>query len=150
MTVRFRRTPLRWGLLPLVVAGGAVGVTGRYLLTADTSDPLLGLPMVLLVNALGSGLLGVLVGWAGDRPRLRAFLGTGVLGGFTSYSALAPVFALVTVSSVEAGAQTSPLAAAGTLLLLVVGGALLFVAVPAGLAAVGYAIGRRAASGGDA
>ena len=39
---------------------------------------------------VGSLLLGVVVGWLDDRhPRARAFLGTGVLGGFTTYSAFA-------------------------------------------------------------
>jgi len=142
-SVRFRRTPIRWALLPLVVAGGTIGVAGRALLTADLSDPILGLPVVFVVNALGSGLLGLLVGWAGDRPRLRAFLGTGVLGGFTSYSALAPVFALVAVDTAEAATRASALAAGTTLMLLVVGGVLLLVAVPAGIAAAGYALGRR-------
>ncbi|WP_261165462.1 CrcB family protein [Microbacterium sp. Marseille-Q6965] len=150
MTVRFRRTPLPWGLLPLVVSGGAVGVTARYLLTADAADPLQGLPVILAVNVLGSGLLGMLVGWAGDRPRLRAFLGTGVLGGFTSYSALAPVLALAAAHSVETGAQSGLLVAGGTLLLFAGGGALVLVALPVGVAAAGYALGARAARRRDA
>ena len=42
------------------------------------------------VNVLGSFVLGIVVGRLGDRhPLARAFLGTGVLGGFTTYSAFA-------------------------------------------------------------
>ena len=42
-------------------------------------------------------LLGIVVGWLDDRrPRLRAFLGTGILGGFTTYSAFAVQVAQLT------------------------------------------------------
>lgn len=50
----------------------------------------LGLPEplgLLLVNVLGAFALGVVVG-AARSPRLRLLLGTGLLGGFTSYSAM--------------------------------------------------------------
>jgi CrcB protein len=84
--------PIRWGMLPLVCAGGALGVAARYALTAPLDVPR-GSGVVwatLAINLLGSLLLGVLVGALGDRhPRWRAFLGTGVLGGFTTYSAFA-------------------------------------------------------------
>lgn len=149
MTVRFRRTPLHREQLPLVVAGGAVGVAARYLLTAELGDPLASVPVIFLINALGSGLLGLLVGWAAQRRRLRAFLGTGVLGGFTSYSALAPALALVTVTTAGAVGDGS-LAAAVTLVLLVIGGVMLFVAAPVAIAALGYALGRRLAGEDDA
>lgn len=77
-----------WIQLPLVMAGGGVGVLARYLLTlaAPGGD----LVPLLAINAVGSLLLGVVAGAFGDAPRRRAFLGTGILGGFTSYSALAP------------------------------------------------------------
>ena len=44
------------------------------------------------MNVLGSLLIGVIAGWfahrgAGDDPSLRLFLTTGVLGGFTTFSA---------------------------------------------------------------
>ncbi|MFH8251639.1 fluoride efflux transporter FluC [Microbacterium sp. B2969] len=75
----------------VVVVGGAIGVALRALIVV----PLAGLPDQLLVplvtlgvNVVGSLLLGIVVGWLDDRrPRLRAFLGTGILGGFTTYSA---------------------------------------------------------------
>jgi CrcB protein len=74
----------------LVVAGGAVGVLARAALLAPVADPGV-VPWVTLgVNAVGSLLLGLLLGLVdGRRPRVRAFLGTGVLGGFTTYSAFA-------------------------------------------------------------
>lgn len=145
MTVRFRPSAIRRGLLPLVVAGGALGVAARYALTAGSDDPLLGLPLLMLVNVTGSGLLGVLVGWAGDRPRLRAFLGTGVLGGFTSYSALAPAMALL-AGDLDLGVfATSPLSASVFAVLLLIGAVMALVALPVAIAAVGYSLGRRLA-----
>ena len=42
------------------------------------------------VNVVGSFALGIVIGRLGDRhPLARAFIGTGVLGGFTTYSAFA-------------------------------------------------------------
>ncbi|MCJ2080533.1 fluoride efflux transporter CrcB [Methylobacterium sp. J-090] len=47
---------------------------------------------ILLINIVGSTLMGVLVGWyamrGGSQP-LRLFLATGVLGGFTTFSTYA-------------------------------------------------------------
>lgn len=143
MTVRFRDTRVRWGLLPLVVAGGVIGVAARYLLTAANDDPLLGLPVIMLVNVLGSGLLGVVVGWAPDRPRVRAFLGTGVLGGFTSYSALAPAMAMLAGDLDLAVFAESPLSASVFALLLFVGAVMALVGLPVAVAAAGYAWGTR-------
>ncbi|MBO3662891.1 fluoride efflux transporter FluC [Microbacterium stercoris] len=86
------RAPIRWGLLPLVFAGGVLGVALRAALTLPMQG---GFTFGLLVatigiNAVGSGLLGFLVAGLGDaHPRRRAFLGTGVMGGFTTYSGFA-------------------------------------------------------------
>lgn len=86
------RPRIDWAQLPLVMVGGAFGVFARYLLTADGG---LAIVPVIAINVTGSILLGVLAGALGDRsPRLRSLFGTGLLGGFTSYSALAPVFAI--------------------------------------------------------
>ena len=42
------------------------------------------------MNVVGSFALGIVIGRLGDRhPLTRAFVGTGVLGGFTTYSAFA-------------------------------------------------------------
>lgn len=76
--------------LGYVVVGGAFGVLARAALLAPVGDPAV-VPWVTLgINGVGSFALGVVVGALGDgRPHLRAFLGTGVLGGFTTYSAFA-------------------------------------------------------------
>lgn len=75
----------------------------------------------LLVNVVGCLVLGVLIGRVFDRaparPWLRPFLGTGVLGGFTTYSA----FAVESVQLAEAGRTGT---AAGYVLASVVGGVL--------------------------
>lgn len=58
----------------------------------------------LLVNLVGSFLMGVVAGLlplkGGTVPELRIFLATGLLGGFTTFSA----FSLDTVALVERGA----------------------------------------------
>lgn len=90
-------TSARWfspAALLIVVLGGALGVSARALLTVPPATaeahPLLVPAITLVVNIAGSFLLGMLLGAVGDRmPRLRAFLGTGALGGFTTYSAFA-------------------------------------------------------------
>jgi len=108
----------------LVAAGGAVGSVARYALAR-------GLPTVpgewplatMVANLLGSfviGVVAVLVAarGAGHEEALRLFFMTGVLGGFTTYSA----FALETVTLAEGG---SALRALAYLLATVVGCALL-------------------------
>ncbi|WP_203580992.1 fluoride efflux transporter FluC [Microbacterium hibisci] len=92
-------------VLGVVVAGGAAGVLARGVILAPTTDPA-AVPWVTLgINVVGSLLLGVVVGWLdGRRPLLRALLGTGVLGGFTTYSAFAVATALwVTTPWLAAG-----------------------------------------------
>lgn len=86
----------RWFSVPallLAMAGGAGGVAARAALTvpfAEDAHPLVVPAITLVVNVVGAFGLGVVVGSLGDRhPRWRVFLGTGVLGGFTTYSAFA-------------------------------------------------------------
>lgn len=78
----------------LVAVGGAAGTLSRYgiaeALDADRLFPL----ATFLVNVTGSFALGallavLLVREGGPRDRLRLLLGTGFLGGYTTYSALA-------------------------------------------------------------
>lgn len=77
----------------VVVVGGMLGVAARAALTLPfgvDGHPLVLPAVTLAINLIGSLLLGILVGRLGERrPRLRAFLGTGMLGGFTTYSAFA-------------------------------------------------------------
>lgn len=82
-------------VLAVVVAGGALGVLARAALLTPVTDPSAVPWATFAINATGSLLLGVVVGWLDERrPTLRAFLGTGVMGGFTTYSAFAVETAL--------------------------------------------------------
>ena len=87
----------------LVFLGGAVGTGLReaLALTFPAADG--GFPLtILLINVGGAFVLGALLGAlarrgpdAGRRRDLRLVLGTGVLGGFTTYSAFAVDAALL-------------------------------------------------------
>ncbi len=88
-----RVTPAHLGV---VVLGGTVGTAAREALTL--SIPNLGsLPLAtMVINISGAFALGLLLETlvrrgddTGKRRTLRLFFGTGALGGFTTYSALA-------------------------------------------------------------
>ncbi len=89
-------------MIPLVILGGATGTAAREALSLAIPD-LGGLSVsTFVVNILGAFLLGALVESLarrgpdrGRRRALRLTLGTGVLGGFTTYSALAVETALL-------------------------------------------------------
>ena len=91
-----RPSHLRPGLVALVGAGGALGTTARFWLTTAL-PPGDGWPAATFAaNLLGAFLLGLLlealVRRGPETPvarRLRLALGTGVLGGFTTFSSLA-------------------------------------------------------------
>ncbi|KAA9129962.1 fluoride efflux transporter FluC [Microbacterium caowuchunii] len=83
-------------LILYVLLGGAIGTAGREGLSlAMPSDG--GVPWaVLIVNLLGAFILGfLLTALAARKPEtpgrrdLRLFAGTGMMGGFTTYSSLA-------------------------------------------------------------
>ncbi|MEO8907266.1 MAG: fluoride efflux transporter CrcB [Microbacteriaceae bacterium] len=84
-----------WNIL-LVGVGGAAGTLARYLVSLAVPEALQ-LPWpTLTVNLLGAFLLGILLeGLArrgrdeGRRRMLRLLIGTGFMGGFTTYSTLA-------------------------------------------------------------
>lgn len=97
-------TPLHreWWALGTVFVGGTIGTGVRealsLVLPAPTSFPI----VIFGINVAGAFLLGLLLeallrrGPDGGRRRvLRLLLGTGVLGGFTTYSALADDTALL-------------------------------------------------------
>jgi len=78
----------------LVALGGAIGASGRHLLSTVTLKHFgPGFPVgTLAANIIGSALMGVLVGWlafkgAEASQSIRLFLGVGLLGGFTTFSA---------------------------------------------------------------
>ena len=91
------RAPHRdWRLVGWVALGGAVGSVLRYAVALATPAPG-GWPLgTLAVNVVGAFLLGLLLEAVARRgpetrrlQRLRLTLGTGVLGGFTTYSSFA-------------------------------------------------------------
>ncbi|MEV7610701.1 CrcB family protein [Microbacterium sp. NPDC089320] len=91
--------------LLLVFVGGTIGTAARLAMGLAMPDAG-GLPVAtLMVNVLGSLLIGVLAARLPATSERRLLLGTGVLGGFTTYSAFmtgtvalwgeAPVLAVV-------------------------------------------------------
>lgn len=80
-----------WRAVVAVSAGGGVGALARYGLLVLWPPRTGGFPMATFVtNVLGCLLIGALMVLAAefwtDRPLVRPFLGTGVLGGFTTFS----------------------------------------------------------------
>lgn len=80
--------------LLIVALGGAIGASLRhlsslvFLRTLGASFP----HATLFVNVTGSLAMGLLIGWlarqtGGTANELRLFLATGILGGFTTFSA---------------------------------------------------------------
>ncbi|SFR89917.1 CrcB protein [Microbacterium sp. cf046] len=95
-------------MLGVVMAGGVIGVALRELLllpfVTGAPDSLALTIATAGVNVIGSFALGVVVGLLRDRhPLARGFLGTGVLGGFTTYSAFAVQTAVLLGSAPLAG-----------------------------------------------
>lgn len=87
---------LRWRFLGLVALGGAIGTGVRAALAAALPS-VDGISWTILaVNVVGAFYMGLLLESlahagpdTGRRRALRLFVGTGVLGGFTTYSTLA-------------------------------------------------------------
>ncbi|GAB3398423.1 hypothetical protein GCM10027568_35510 [Humibacter soli] len=132
-----RRPPLhlRPGAIALVFVGGAVGTLARYVL-ALAFPPIGGLPVAtLLVNVVGAFLLGLLLGGIAKRGAesrrgrtLRLLIGTGVMGGFTTYS----TFAVETAQLIGGGGWLGAGYALGTLI-IGLGASLLGIAAGAAL-----------------
>lgn len=102
----------------LVGLGGALGTLARAVITIgfDAHEPV----ALLAVNLSGALLLGMLTALLKPRfspgaAHLQAFFGVGLLGGFTSYSALS-------VQALTIGAQVSPVASIGYLAATLFGG----------------------------
>lgn len=89
----------------LVAAGGAVGAALRFSVGTWWAGRLqTALPVhTLAINIIGSLLLGLLMALSIDRaligPSWRLLLGTGLLGGFTTFS----TFSYETIALVEQG-----------------------------------------------
>ncbi len=85
-----RRAP--WPVLAAISSGGAIGSLARWALDAALPTPAGGFPWsTFLINVSGCLLIGVLMVFVSEvftqRRLLRPFLGVGVLGGFTTFSA---------------------------------------------------------------
>lgn len=91
-----RAVHLRLPYLGLALIGGTLGTAAREAITLAL-PPAGGIPWAIFaVNILGAFLLGLLLDALarfgpdeGRRRRLRIMVGTGFMGGFTTYSALA-------------------------------------------------------------
>lgn len=91
---RPRPAYLRPAALALVTAGGAVGTAARAALALAFPTPSAGFPWTTAaINLVGTFLLGLLLGGVGRlgdgsqwARRARLTVGTGLLGGFTTYS----------------------------------------------------------------
>ncbi|WP_436642004.1 fluoride efflux transporter CrcB [Microbaculum sp. FT89] len=87
--------PVHLAHLLIVAGGGAIGAGGRHLVN-QMALKLLGPSFpwgTLIVNIVGSFAMGLLIGglvkWmpVGGGQGIRLFLATGILGGFTTFSA---------------------------------------------------------------
>ncbi|MFS0853130.1 fluoride efflux transporter FluC [Microbacterium sp. 179-I 3D4 NHS] len=72
--------------LLLVLAGGTIGTAARLGLGLVVPEPG-GVPLAILIaNVVGALLIGVLAARLPASSEVRLLIGTGVLGGFTTYS----------------------------------------------------------------
>ena len=109
--------------LLLVAIGGALGASSRHLISlAAVRFGTSVFPWhTMAITIAGSLAMGLLIGWLGRRTGtsddLRLFLATGVLGGFTTFSAFSLDFAVLWQRGSLAGAFTY--AAASVILSLI-------------------------------
>lgn len=93
------------GTVIAIALGGALGAVGRYALSSQITHWIgPGFPWgILLVNVIGCFVMGVIAELGALTlnlsPEMRAFLTTGILGGFTTFSA----FALDSAVMIERG-----------------------------------------------
>jgi CrcB protein len=106
-----------------VAIGGALGSVLRYLVHVLFARWSIFPWATLLVNVAGCTAMGLLVGYFASRhmpsPEWRAFLGVGVLGGFTTFSTFAFDFAQLTQNNATAALAAAYMASS---VLLSVGG----------------------------
>jgi fluoride exporter len=100
-----------WDVLGAVALGGVIGASARYGISLTWPASATGFPWaIFVVNASGCALIGalmVVIVERGTAHRLaRPFFGTGVLGGYTTFSTYAVDVARLT----EAGAARTALA----------------------------------------
>jgi CrcB protein len=97
---------MQWGVVLMVALGGALGSLVRYFV-AGTVQPAWwpGFPFgIFVVNITGGLAMGLITGLAALKlnmtPEMRAFLTTGILGGYTTFS----TFSLDSAMLMERGA----------------------------------------------
>lgn len=101
--------PRGMGTVVAIALGGALGAVGRYALSSQITHWIgPGFPWgILLVNVIGCFVMGVVAELGALMlnlsPEMRAFLTTGILGGFTTFSA----FALDSAVMIERGDWTA-------------------------------------------
>lgn len=112
-----------WISFAYVALGGAIGASLRHATSLWSATVFRGSDWpwgTFLVNVSGSFLMGLVIGWLltlGDKPQahsLRWLLATGILGGFTTFSA----FSLEIFDFVKAGDVSRALLYAGSSLAL--------------------------------
>ena len=78
----------------LVFAGGALGSLARF----EIGTLLPNLTLLLLVNAVGTFVLGVVNGDSQGTDQTRAFMGAGFAGGFTTMSGVSLVISATSIA----------------------------------------------------
>jgi len=107
------------------MAGGAVGAGARYLFATAAAQVMgLGFPWGTFgVNIVGGLLMGLLVALLPDGGHTwRLFLGAGMLGGFTTFSAFSlELFDLINRSEVVLAGAYAVSSVAGSVIALLIG-----------------------------
>ena len=110
---------MKWGVVAAVACGGAIGSVARYFVAQVQNPSWTGFPYgIFLVNVSGGFIMGVLVELMALRfsvsPEVRAFLTTGIMGGYTTFS----TFSLESALLIQKGAMVNAVAyVAGSALL---------------------------------
>src|ERR1700744_722348 len=99
---------MKWGVVAGVDAGGAIGAATRYFVAQVQNPTWTGFPYgIFLVNVSGGFVMGLLVELMALRfsvsPEVRAFLTTGIMGGYTTFS----TFSLESALLIQKGAMVN-------------------------------------------
>jgi CrcB protein len=99
---------MKLGIVAAVAMGGALGSVARYFVAQVQNPTWTGFPYgIFLVNVSGGFIMGVLTELMALRfsvsPEVRAFLTTGIMGGYTTFS----TFSLESALLIQKGAMTT-------------------------------------------
>jgi CrcB protein len=98
---------MQWGVILMVALGGALGSVVRYVVAGAVQPAWWpGFPFgIFVVNITGGLVMGLITAMAALKlnltPEMRAFLTTGILGGYTTFS----TFSLDSAMLMERGAH---------------------------------------------